>query len=204
MTNHTFAIPLSQKSTSNPLASETPKLNLINPSSHLLPAKATAKYNLHLPWPSARLNSAAETTEQAITNTCKQQKEDQNFWSFSASYSPADFPRPKRSSHTPPAAIETQAACSKQGPRAGDLSPLPLHLPFVTPHPYITSRTLRSERLGVLFQHPLTSTDRPDSSAKARPGCTQHTMLTPYHTLEDLYPRRSQVLTGKLGTEVTT
>jgi len=51
--------------------------------------------------------------KQAINTTCKQEKEDQNFWSFSASYGPADFPRPKRSSHIPPAAIETQAARSK-------------------------------------------------------------------------------------------
>lgn len=93
------ATPLPRKSTHNPLASETQKLNVINPSSPSPSVKPTAKDSKQHPaWPSVRLNSAAETTKQAISNTCKQEKQDQNFWSFSASYGTAAFPRPKGSS----------------------------------------------------------------------------------------------------------
>lgn len=47
------------------------------------------------------------------------------------------------------------------------------------------------------LQHPLTLTASLDASIRARPGHTQYISLTPYHTLENLYPRKSQALTGE-------
>lgn len=88
------ATPLPRKSTHNPLASETQKLNVITPSSPSPSSQANCKRQQT---PSVRLNSAAETTKQAISNTCKLERQDQNFWSFSASYGTAAFPRPKGS-----------------------------------------------------------------------------------------------------------